>query len=360
MSFDPHVPYNELPLLPPKSELETKAILKKAIAANRSLAELKGAGEMIPNQAVLVQTIGLQEAKLSSEIENIVTTNDDLYRAFANEGRRAEPHTKEVLQYNEALWYGYDQIKVKNRPLATNLFEELYRIIKQSRSGVRKVPGTRLADGRGKAVYTPPEGEQLLRDKLGNLEKYIYADDNVDPLIKLAVIHYQFEAIHPFTDGNGRAGRILNILYLVEQGLLDIPILYLSRYIIENKNKYYTGLRSVTENGDWEKWIIFIMSAVEKTAGETREKIIAIRDLMNRDVEIVRKKLPKIYSKDLLELLYHQPYCKIQLLEKAGIAKRQTASTYLKELERIGVLKAVKMGREIYYINEDFLDLLVE
>ena len=360
MSFDPKVPYNELPLLPPERELETREVLKKAITANKALAELKGAGELVPNQAVLIQAIGLQEAKLSSEIENIVTTNDELYRAFASAGQKAEPHTKEVLRYNDALWYGYYWLKDKKHPLTTNLFEELFRIIKESKSGVRKVPGTKLANNKGAVIYTPPEGVNLLRDKLGNLEKYIYKSDSVDPLIKLAVIHYQFEAIHPFTDGNGRAGRILNILYLIEQGLLEIPILYLSRYIIENKNDYYSGLRGVTENGDWEGWVLYMLNAVEQTAIDTKSKILAIRDLMNRDVEVVREKLPKIYSKDLLELLYRQPYCKISMLEQAGIAKRQTASIYLKELAGIGILRSIKIGRDVYYINDNFLNLLTQ
>lgn len=358
MSFDPRGPYNELPLLPPDKELETKEVLKKAITANKALAELKGAGDLVPNQAVLIQAIGLQEAKLSSEIENIVTTNDELYRAFASEGQKAEHHTKEVLRYNEALWFGYNWLKDKNYPLTTNLFEELFRIIKHSESGVRKIPGTTLANDKGEVIYTPPEGESLLRDKLGNLEKYIYADDFIDPLIKLVVIHYQFEAIHPFTDGNGRTGRILNILYLIEQGLLEIPILYLSRYIIENKTEYYMRLRSVTEDGDWVGLILYMLDAIEHTAIDTKKKILSIRDLVNRDIEIVREKLPKIYSKDLVELLYRQPYCKISILVKAGIAKRQTASIYLKELEDIGLLRAIKMGRDIYYINDDFLNLL--
>ena len=360
MSFDPNLPFNDLPLLPPEKELESKEVLKKAIPANKALAELKGAGELIPNQAILIQAIGLQEAKLSSEIENIVTTNDELYRAFASEGQRAELHTKEVLRYNDALWYGYYWLKDKKRPLTTNLFEELYRIIKESRSGIRKIPGTKLANDRGEVIYTPPEGENLLRDKLGNLEKYIYAKDAVDPLIKLAVIHYQFEAIHPFTDGNGRSGRILNILYLIDQGLLEIPILFLSRHIIEHKNDYYAGLRSVTEDGGWRGWVLYVLNAVEQTAIDTKKRILSIRDLMKRDIEIVREKLPKIYSKDLLELLYRQPYCKISMLEKAGIAKRQTASIYLKELERIGLLRSIKTGRDIYYINDDFLKLLTQ
>ena len=360
MAFDPQKPYNDLPTLPLSIDPETKPVLKQAISANKALAELKGAGELVPNQAVLIQSIGLQEAKLSSEIENIVTTNDELYRAFANQGGKADPHTKEVLRYNDALWYGFDNIRNHNRTLSTNLFEELFQLIKQSQAGIRKTPGTKLANGKGVVVYTPPEGEDILRDKLANLERFIYAEDGIDPLIKLAVIHYQFEAIHPFTDGNGRTGRILNILYLIEFGLLDIPVLYLSRYIIENKGDYYAGLRKVTENGDWESWILYMLMAVEKTARETRKRILEIRDLLQKDIEKVRTELPKVYSKDLLELLYRQPYCKIRFLEEAGIAQRQTASSYLKELGRIGMLKPIKIGREIYYINEAFLNLLIK
>jgi len=358
MSFNPQQPYNDLPELPLPFEFETKAVLKQAIEANKALAELKGAGELVPNQAILVQTIGLQEAKLSSEIENIVTTNDELYRAFASHGAKADPHTKEVLRYNKALWHGFDCIRNQNRLLTTNLFEELFQIIKQSSAGVRKTPGTKLANSQGEIIYTPPEGENVLRDKLANLEKFIYAEDDLDPLVKLAIIHYQFEAIHPFTDGNGRTGRILNILYLIERNLLDIPVLYLSRYIIENKNDYYIGLRQITEDSKWEPWIIYMLQAIEKTARETRQKILDIRDLLQEDIERIRDKLPKTYSKDLVELLYNQPYCKIRFLEEAGIAQRQTASAYLKALEKIGLLNAVKIGREIYYINIKLLSLL--
>lgn len=271
-----------------------------------------------------------------------------------------DPHTKEVLRYNDALWYGFNSIKNQNRPLTTNLFEKLFQQIKQSSAGVRKTPGTKLANGAGEVIYTPPEGETILRDKLANLERFIYAEDGLDPLVRLAVVHYQFEAIHPFTDGNGRTGRILNILFLIEQGLLDIPVLYLSRYIIENKNNYYSGLRRVTEIGDWETWILYMLGAIEQTARETRKRILEIRYLMAEDIERIKSELPKVYSKDLLELLYRQPYCKIRFLEEAGIAQRQTASTYLKELERIGVLSGVKMGRELYFINQKFLRLLVK
>jgi Fic family protein len=359
MNFDRNRPYKDLPLLPPFGvELETKAVLKQAIAANRALAELKGAGDLIPNQALLVRLIGLQEAKLSSEIENILTTNDDLYRAYADNDGRADPHTKEVLSYNAALWQGFDFLKV-GRPLSTRLFEELVGTIKQNNAGVRKTPGTRIVTGAGEAVYTPPEGETLLRDKLADLEQFLYAEDGLDPLVKMAVLHYQFEAIHPFSDGNGRTGRILNILYLIETGLLDIPILYLSRYIIEHKSDYYTGLRCVTEEHDWEQWVLFMLRAVEETAQAAHMLIVDIRALMQETTEQVRTELPKIYSKDLIEVLFSQPYCKIRFLEQAGIAQRQTASRYLKELSRIGVLASpFEIARESYYLNTQFYQLL--
>lgn len=360
MPFDPQMPYNDLPLLPPPGDLESKAVLKKAISANKALAELKGAGELIPDQTLLIQAIGLQEAKLSSEIENIVTTNDELYRAFADDGQRTNPHTKEVLRYKDALWHGFKSIKHDNRPLTTGLFEELFQIIKETDAGVRRTPGTKLANPQGEIIYTPPEGESVIRDKLGNLEKFLYDYNDIDPLIKLAVMHYQFEAIHPFTDGNGRTGRILNILYLIEAGLLDIPVLYLSSYIINNKNNYYAGLKRITEEHAWEPWILYILDAVEQTAIATRERILAIRNLMNQSIEQVKRELPKIYTKDLLELLFRQPYCKIRFLEAAGIAQRQTASIYLRELERIGLLHSMKVGREYYYINAKLLELLVK
>jgi len=360
MPFDPHMPYNDLPLLPPSMDLETKAVLKKAIKANKALAELKGAGELIPDQSLLIQTIGLQEAKLSSEIENIVTTNDELYRAFADEGHKTNPHTKEVLRYKDALWHGYKMIKQDNRPLATVLFQELFQIIKETSAGVRNTPGTKLANPFGEIIYTPPEGENIIRDKLANLETFLYAQDDIGPLIKLAVMHYQFEAIHPFTDGNGRTGRIINILYLIESGLLDIPILYLSRHIIDHKKDYYAGLRKVTEENEWEPWTLYMLDAIEQTAQATRERILAIRNLLNVAIEQVKRESPKIYSKDLLELLFRQPYCKIRFLEEAGIAQRQTASTYLRELERIGLVQSVKIGREHYFINHNLLNILIK
>lgn len=251
MAFDHLKPYNDLPLLPPTQDIETKAILKKVISAGRALAELKGLGETIPNQAILVNSIILQEAKASSEVENIITTHDALFRAFTAQTGQINPATKEVLRYREALWEGFN-ILHKRPFLTTNLFIRIVQTIRANQAGIRNTPGTKVLNAAtGEVVFTPPEGETLIREKLKNLEEYIHAEDRVDPLIKLALIHYQFEAIHPFTDGNGRTGRIVNILYLVSKGLLDLPVLYLSKHIIEQKSDYYRLLRSVTKDGEW-------------------------------------------------------------------------------------------------------------
>ena len=358
MSFDKGLPYNDLPDLPPNVEVETGATLKMAIRANKAMAELRISGHLIPNQAILVQALGLSEAKLSSEIENIVTTNDELYRAFADETTNIDAATKEVLLYKDALWHGYHALSVKKRLLTTPLFVELVQILKNSGQGIRKIPGTKLVNASGKVMYTPPEGEEIIRNKLSHLEKFIYTDSTLDPLIQMALIHYQFEAIHPFLDGNGRTGRILNILFLIEKGLLDIPVLYLSRYIISNKTAYYNGLRKVTEENDWESWVLYILKGLEETAIATREQIVMIHRLIQDTAAAVRSKLPNIYSKDLIEVLFRSPYCKIQFLEEAEIAKRQTASTYLKQLEEAGILRGLKSGRDIYYVNDAFLKIL--
>ncbi len=354
---DPTKPHNDLPLLPPSGiDLESKAILKQTVTTSRALAELKGAGELIPNQLVLLNTLGLQEAKYSSEIENIVTTNDELYRAFADDGLFQDAATKEVLHYNTALWEGYNAIR-SGRPLSTNLFEQIARTIKPSLSGIRKITGTVIANSQREVIYTPPAGEQIIRDKLYNLEKFWY-ESELDPLIKMALMHYQFEAIHPFHDGNGRTGRILNILYLIEAKLLEIPVLYLSRYIIENKTDYYLGLRCVTEENAWENWILYILKAVEQTARATYDKILQIRELMTETGNKVKAELPSIYRKELIEMLFSQPYCKISFITNAGMGTRQTASNYLKQLESIGVLRGMKRGNEWYYINIPFFESL--
>jgi Fic family protein len=350
MPFDRHQPYNDLPLLPPAIELETKAVLKQAITANRVLANLRGLAAQIPNQSVLIISIVLQEARLSSEIENIVTTDDELYRADAAADGKTDAHTKEVLRYREALNHGFNAIKT--RPLSTNLFVEIVQIIKQRDFDVRAVPGVVLKNDAGDVVYTPPAGAAVIRDKLSNLEKFIHAEDDLDPLIKMAVMHYQFEAIHPFPDGNGRAGRILNLLYLVDKGLLDIPVLFLSRFIMANKVGYYQGLRGVTEHDHWENWVLYMLRAVESTAQQTFDQVSRIRAVMERVREKVQREAAGVYSKDLIEIIFRQPYTKIQFLVDAGIAKRQTASVYLQTLANLGVLRESKQGREKYYIND--------
>lgn len=357
MPFERSSPYNDLPLLPPAVELETKAVLKQAISTNRVLANLRGLAAQIPNQGVLINSIVLQEARLSSEIENIVTTSDELYRADADADGKTDPHTKEVLRYREALNFGFKELS--KRPLTTNLFIDIVRIIKEVEFGIRRIPGTALQNDRKEVVYTPPVGEDVIRAKLANLEQFIHAEDGLDPLVKMAVMHYQFEAIHPFEDGNGRTGRILNLLYLVQSDLLDIPVLFLSRYIIANKAGYYEGLRGVTENQDWENWILYMLRAVESTAQQTFDQVTRIRALMEQVRERVQKEAFGIYSKDLVEVIFRHPYTKIQFLVDAGIAKRQTASTYLQTLAGLGILRPDKHGREMYYINDALFAELV-
>lgn len=357
MPFDRTQPYNDLPLLPPAVDLESKVVLKQAISANRVLANLRGLAAQIPNQDVLIRSIVLQEARLSSEIENIVTTNDELYRADADPEGKADPHTKEVLRYRQALYHGLQAMV--DKPLATNLFIEIVRMIKQSDLGIRAIPGTALKGAAGEVIYTPPVGEAAIRDKLGNLEQFIHADDGIDPLIKMAVMHYQFEAIHPFPDGNGRTGRILNLLYLVDRGLLDIPVLFLSRYIIAHRPGYYEGLRRVTEEGAWENWLLFMLQAIESTAQQTFDQVRRILALMESIRVQVQDEAAAIYSKDLIEVIFRHPYTKIQFLVDAGIAKRQTASSYLQTLAGLGILSEEKFGREKYYINDALLEALV-
>lgn len=359
LKYDPFKPDNELCLLPPKENIETASVLKKTVSAGRALAELKGLGKTIPNQAMLLNTIVLQEAQASSEIENIITTTDALFRALTVKTSRLDVATKEVLRYREALSESYRTLK--ERPLlTTNLFIKIYQTIKENRAGIRNVPGTVIKNmSTGEVIYTPPEGEPVIRDKLKNLEDYIHSDNAADPLIKLAVIHYQFEAIHPFTDGNGRTGRILNILFLVMKDLLDFPVLYLSKYIIEKKNDYYRLLRNVTTKRDWEPWIHFMLEAIEQTSIHTRKKIISIRELIEETLTFAKKRLPsRVYSKELIELLFHQPYTKVQFLVNAHIAERKTAAEYLKEIEKIGVLKVKKMGKENIYLNVKLFNLL--
>lgn len=359
MAFSPLEPYNELPLLPPVEELEGKDILKASIRANQALARLDGSLSQLPNPSILLDSIGLQEAKVSSEIENIITTHDELYQYAVAERSVGNSATKEVLHYKEALWYGHEQVKEKG-VLTTNLFVKLVQVIKENQSGIRNTPGTQIINDKTREViYTPPVGEEIIRTKLKNLEGFLNLnDDGLDPLVKMAVVHYQFEAIHPFGDGNGRTGRIINILYLVQQGLLSMPVLYLSRYILENRTGYYQLLRAVTEEGNWQPWVMYMIQAVEETSKLTLHKIEEIKAAMASMSEAVKKKLPNIYSKDLVEVLFQRPYSKRQFLVDAGIVKVKTAGTYLAALEENGFLKSVELGKEKLYLNVKFLEIL--
>ena len=359
MAFDPSRPFNDLPDLPPASETETRAILRSCIAARAALAELRVSGRLIPNQAMLINSIPLLEAQASSEIENIVTTADRLFRYANDAAGRADPATKEALRYRTALHRGFEMLK--QRPVSTAIAVEVCRTIKGADLDIRDTPGTTLKnDATDEVIYTPPEGEDILRSKLANWERYIHETGEIDPLIRLAVMHYQFEAIHPFVDGNGRTGRVLNLLYLVDKGLLDIPVLYLSRHIIRNKALYYRYLLEVTTRQDWEAWILFMLEAVRATAEWTTAKIHAIRELLDETAAAIRQSMPKSYSRELAELIFVHPYCRISDVVAANIAKRQTAAVYLNALAAQGVLEQFKAGRENLYINPPLLALLAD
>jgi Fic family protein len=356
--FDPKKPHNALPELPPATDLiENTEILKKCINARVALAELKQAAELIPNAAVLVNALPLLEAQASSEIENIVTTTDKLFEFVEIAEDKADAATKEALRYRTALFEGTKM--VQRGMLTIDMAIQICSTIKDVELDIRDDSGTKLSNRKtGEVIYTPPVGQKLLYQKLTNWADFMHENEEVDPLVRMAVQHYQFEAIHPFTDGNGRTGRILNILFLVEQGLLDSPILYLSRYIIQNKSDYYRLLLSVTHQQTWSDWIMFMLNGVEETCVWTTEKIKAIRELMQHTSLYMQQKVPKIYSWELVEALFKQPYCRINNLVSTGIAKRQTASVYLKQLCDIGVLKEFKSGRETLFVHPKYIELL--
>ena len=359
IAWQPDQPYNALPALPPNTDLETRAILKQCITARAALAELKQATLLIPNPTVLINTIPLLEAKDSSEIENIVTTTDQLFR-YADDGdSNADSATKEALRYRAALYQGFRSLS--ERPLTTRTAVDICSAIKGVEMDVRRAPGTQLVNDRnGKAIYTPPEGEAQLRNLLANWERFIHEQRELDPLIRMAVAHYQFEAIHPFTDGNGRTGRVLNILMLIQESLLTLPVLYLSRYIIDHKADYYRLLGEVTSAAAWEEWVLYMLRAVEQTAHWTTAKIAALRQLQVHTADHVRQQLPKIYSHELVETLFEQPYCRIGNLVAKGIAQRQAASRYLQDLARIGVLSETTAGREKLFIHPKLMHLLTQ
>ena len=350
-------PYNLLPTLPPAVELETRAVLKRCIEARTALAELKQAAELIPNQRMLINTLPLLEAKDSSEIESIVTTTDLLFQHAQDGEHHADPATKEALRYRKALHNGYQSLA--DRPLCTGTAVEICRTLKGVNMDIRRVPGTQLANDRtGEIIYTPPEGEDRLRDLLANWERFLHNETDLDPLVRMAIGHYQFEAIHPFTDGNGRTGRVLNTLFLIQEGLLNLPILYLSRYIIAHRADYYRLLLDVTRDNAWEPWLLYMLSAVEETARWTCVKIAAIRRLAEHTTQFVRAQLPKTYSRELVDVIFEQPYCRISNVVDKQIAQRQAASRYLKELVSIGVLQEVQVGKEKLFIHPKLMQLL--
>jgi Fic family protein len=352
---------NKILFLPPKVELETKKVLRKAALANRFLAELKGISETIPNETILLNTLTLQEAKDSSAIENIITTHDEMYKAQLFEELFVSASAKEVSKYADALIHGFGLVR-KNKILTENYILEIQKILEQNEAGYRKLPGTFLMNEKtGKMVYEPPQDYATIVSLMKNLVQYINDEEShdIDPLIKMAIIHFQFETIHPFYDGNGRTGRIINILYLVLSELLNIPILYLSRYIIQYKADYYRLLQSVRETGEWEEWVLYILDGVEQTSKETIDLIVNIRKLMQQYKKDIRDKIPKVYSQDLLNNLFRHPYTKIDFVSRDLQVSKLTASRYLDMLVTNGFLRKKKIWRSNFYINEPLFSLFI-
>ena len=358
MPWDALTPYVGLPDLPPPGELESKAVLKIVVEARAALARLDQATLLIPNPTVLLNTIPLLEAQASSEIENIVTTADDLFRFAQDEGAASDPATKETLRYRNALYVGVQD--VRSRALTANTASRVCSVIKQQDMGVRQLPGTRIANpSTEEIIYAPPEGQDVLSAKLSNWEKFLHAEDDLDPLVRMAIAHYQFEAIHPFDDGNGRTGRILNILMLIEAGLIRQPVIYLSRYVIKTKNDYYRLLLDVTATGSWEPWIQYMLVGVRVTAESTTHKIKAIRDLQRYVTEQIRPVSGAGRHADFRNVLFEQPYLRIQtVMDRCGVS-RPTATSWLNALVTLGILRDLKLGRDRLFVNARFLDLLL-
>ena len=356
-----------IPFLPLSYDLETKAILKQLNNANRRLAELKGVAMTIPNENILVSTLTLQEAKDSSEVENIVTTQDDLYKNASElySDYAINAATKEVLNYREALQHGFRLVKEKG-VLTSSVIREIQKLLEHNSAGFRSIPGTTLKSSDGKTVYTPPQDRTEILNYMDNLETFINNDDisELDPLIKLAIIHHQFESIHPFYDGNGRTGRIICVLFLVLTGRLDLPILYLSRYITHNKKKYYELSQDIrdknSDNADeWEAWILFILKGIEETAIETTRLVKGISKLMADFKSVLRPKFGKQYRHELLNNLFFHPYTKVEFLEKELMISRVTAQRYLNLLMETGLIDRVKIGKAYYYINVPLMNLFM-
>lgn len=356
MAFNKNNPHNDLPFLPPdKKYFETINVYKKLSEAKASLAELKGRVPVIPNPFMLINTLVLQEARDSSIIENIVTSNDKLFRAFSSSQIIKDTNTKEVLRYREAVWQAYQELIDKGN-IDLELIIKIFQVIKETNEGIRK---KQVWIGNAyNTIYTPPEPGKILKNKLDNWINFAVFDNDTDPLIKMALLHYQFECIHPFSDGNGRTGRILNVLYLTYKKLLDLPILYLSKYILEYKSEYYRLFNEVIEKEKWEDWILYMLEAVKQTATFTLAKVNAIYELFQKTQQQIKTEANNIYSYELVEILFHQPYCKIGILVKNKIASRNTASKYLNRLVDIGILLKREEGKEILYLNKELYEIL--
>ena len=353
------IPYNQLPPLPPdQKKIETIPVLRQVVKSSIALAELKGLAYTLPNPSILLNAVILKEARASSEIENVITTHDKLYQALSATGIRADHATKEVLRYREAMLEGFDLVMQKGF-LNTNGIVAIQKILEENNAGLRRLPGTSLKNAvSGEVIYTPPDDYETILSLMKNLEVYLNQSDELSPLVKLAVQHYQFESIHPFYDGNGRTGRIINVLYLCLHGLLDTPVLYLSDYIINHKTDYYRLLAEVKNKDEWEEWVLFILNAVAETAKQTADQIRSINELFVRLQHRIKEQAIKLYNKDLLELLFEQPYCKIEFVVDRLNITRVTATKYLNGLEKIGVLESKKIWKETLYINTELFELL--
>ncbi len=353
--FNRTEPYNDLPLLPPSEEvLDDVDIYKQLSKTSSALAELKGRLSVFSNPKILINTLVLQEAKDSSSIENVFTTTDKLYKAFSSSSTNPDPQTKEVLRYRHALWDAWESVQIDG--WSVPFMEKIYQVIKDETDGVRnKVVyiGNQL-----EVVYTPPDKKDTIINRLNNWLHFADSNDGIDPIIKMAVLHYQFEAIHPFKDGNGRIGRILNVVFLSRRNLLDMPVLYLSKFINENKQDYYRLLQEVTEKENWKEWILYMLIAVQETALDTLKKVNGIYDLFSQMSDQVKTQAPNVYSYELIDLLFQQVYCKVGYIVKAGLVTRNTASKYLNTLEKLNFLKKEKVGNELLYQNTALYEYL--
>lgn len=356
-----NTPYSVLkPLLPPLDKVETKKTLKASNRAISKVSELKGMAQLIPNQQILINALTLKESKDSSEIENIITSEDELYSSISAKEFKPSSHTKEVVNYRLALSTGTALIKSQGF-LKVNDIIKIQKLIVANNAGIRRTPGTVLKnDKTGEIVYMPPQDKQEIDTLLSNFIEYFNTNNEgeLDPLILMSILHFQFESIHPFYDGNGRTGRILNVLHLLNNGLLDIPILYLSSNIIKSKSEYYRLLNAVNKSDEWEEWILYMLDIVERTAEQTISQIKEIVSLLNSTIEVVKSQASKIYRKELLEVLFENPYSKIDYIVNALNVERKAASRYLKELERLKILKSHKVGRETIYVNVELMKIL--